>query len=50
MLADVICYLKMMSFMALDGVTPFLHLKDLQMRHSQSIGGNSPVQWLKVES
>ena len=29
MLADVICYWKMMSFMALDGVTSFLRLKDV---------------------
>ena len=28
MLADVICYWKMTSFMALDGVTSFLRLKD----------------------
>ena len=29
MLADVICDWKMMSFMALDGVTSFLRLKDV---------------------
>ena len=29
MLADVICYWKMTSFMALDGVTSFLRLKDV---------------------
>ena len=29
MLADVICYLKMTSFMVLDGVTSFLRLKDV---------------------
>ena len=29
MLADIICYYKMTSFMALDGVTPFLRLKYL---------------------
>ena len=29
MLADVISYWKMMSFMALAGVTLFLHLKDV---------------------
>ena len=44
MLADVICYWKMTSFMALDGVTLFLSLKDItntckHMRHSLSIGG-----------
>ena len=50
MLADVICYWKMMSFMTLDGVTSFLRLKDVAntckcMRHSLSIGGSSSVQW-----
>ena len=39
MLADVFCQLKMASFMALDGVTSFLCLKDVtntckHMRHS----------------
>ena len=29
MLADVICNRKMTSFMSLDGVTLFLHLKDV---------------------
>ena len=29
MLADIICYWKMMSFMALDGVMSFLRLKDV---------------------
>ena len=29
MIADVICYWKMTSFMALDGVTSFLRLKDV---------------------
>ena len=43
----------MTSFMALDGVTSFLHLKDVtitskRMRHSLSIGGSSSVQWWKV--
>ena len=28
-LADVICYCKMTSFMALDAVTSFLRLKDI---------------------
>ena len=33
MLADVICYWKMTSFiMALNGVTPFLGLKDVTTR------------------
>ena len=46
MLADVICYWKMTSFMALDGVTSFQRLKDVtktrkQMRRSLSIGGSS---------
>ena len=54
MLADVICYCKMTSFMALDGVTPFLHLKYVTntckriMRRSLSIGGSFSVQWRKV--
>ena len=29
MLADVICYWNMTSFMTLDGVTSFLRLKDV---------------------
>ena len=53
MLADVICYWKMMSFMALDGVISFLRLKDVtnttkRMRRSLSIGGSSSVQWWKA--
>ena len=53
MLADVICYWKMMSFMALDRVTSFLRLKDVtntrkRMRGSLSIGGSSPVRWRTV--
>ena len=53
MLADVICYWKMMSYMALDGITWFLRLKDVKntckpMGRSLSIGGSSSVQWLKV--
>ena len=53
MLADDICYWKMTSFMALAGVTSFLHLKDVtntrkRMRGSVSIGGSSSVQWRKV--
>ena len=44
----------MTSFMALDGVTSFLRLKDVtitckRMRRSLSIGGSSSVQWRKVE-
>ena len=43
----------MTSFMALDGVTSFLRLKDVtitckRMRRSLSIGGSSSVQWWKV--
>ena len=43
----------MTSFMALDGVTSFLCLKDVTitckcMRHSLRIGGSSSVQWWKV--
>ena len=53
MLADVICYCKMTSFMVLDGVTSFLRLKDVtntckHMRPILSIGGSSSVQWRKV--
>ena len=53
MLADVICYWKMTSFMTLDSVTSFLCWKDVtntckHMRHSLSIGGSSSVQWRKV--
>ena len=52
MLADVICYCKMTSFMALDGVTSFLRLKDVTntckcMSPSSTFGGNSSVQWRK---
>ena len=52
MLADVICYRKMTSFMMLDGVTSFLRLKDVKnkckcMRRSLSFGGSSSVQWRK---
>ena len=44
---------KMTSFIALDGVTSFLRLKDVintckRMRCSLSIGGSSSVQWRKV--
>ena len=43
----------MTSFMALDGVTSFLRLKDVtitckRMRRSRRIGGSSTVQWRKV--
>ena len=53
MLADIICCRKMTSFMALDGVTSFLRLKNVtitrkRMRRSLSIGGSSSVQWRKV--
>ena len=53
MLADVICYWKMTSFMVLDSLTLFLRLKVVtntrkRMRRSLSIGGNSSVQWRKV--
>ena len=45
MIADVICYWKMTSFVALDGVTSLLRLKDVtntckRMRRSLSIGGS----------
>ena len=53
MLADVIYYWKMTSFMTLDGVTSYLRLKDVintckRMRRSLSIGGSPSVQWRKV--
>ena len=43
----------MTSFMALDGVTSFLRLKDVtitrkRMQRSLSIGGSSSVQWRKA--
>ena len=43
----------MTSFMALDGVTSFLRVKDVtitckRMRHRPTIGGNYSVQWRKV--
>ena len=43
MIADVICYWKMKSFMALDGVMSFLRLIDItiickRMQHSLNIG------------
>ena len=48
MLADVICYWKMTSFMALDSKALFLRLKDVtntgkRMQRSLSIGGSSSV-------
>ena len=53
MIADVISYWKMTSFMALDGVTSFLRMKDVtntckRMRRGLSIGGSSSVQRCKV--
>ena len=49
MIADVICYWKMTSCMALDGVTSLFRVKDVtntckRMRHGLSIGGSSSVQ------
>ena len=51
LIADVIRYWKMTSFMALDGVTSFLRLKDVKktckrMRRGLSIGGSSSSQIL----
>ena len=48
-LADVNCYCKMTSVVALDGVTLFLRFKDItntckRVRHSPTIGGISSVQ------
>ena len=53
MIADVICYRKMTSFMALDGVTSYSLLKDVtktckRMRRGLSIGGSSSMQRRKV--
>ena len=50
MLADVICYWKITSFMTLDDVMSFLRLKDVtnickRMLSSLSIGESSSVQW-----
>ena len=55
MLADVICNWKLTSYMALDGKTSFLCLKDVintckRMRRSLSIDGSSSVQWRNVRS
>ena len=56
MLADVICHWKMTSFMALDGVTLFLSLKDVTntrkpMRRSLSIGGSAMAEsWKKLKT
>ena len=52
-LADVNCYCRMASIVALDGVTLFLGMKDgtysfKLMRYSPTIGGISSVQWSKV--
>ena len=54
MLADVICYMKMMSSMMLYGTLSFLCLTDVtntckRMRLSLSIGGSSSVQWGELE-
>ena len=53
MIADVICYWKKTSFIALDGVTSFSRLKNVtntckRMRGSLSIDGSYSVQWRKV--
>ena len=53
-LGDVICYCKMTSVMALDGVTSFIRLKDVtstcnRIRHSSTIGRNLSVQMAKLE-
>ena len=55
MLAAVICYWKMTSFMMLYGVMSFLRLKDVpktgkQMLCSLSFGGSSSVQWKKLKT
>ena len=48
--ADVNCYCKMTSVVALDGVASFLRLKDAtysckRMQHSPTFGVISSVQW-----
>ena len=53
MLAYIICYWKMTSFMVLDSITSFLRLKGVtntgkRMGHGLSIGGSSSVLWRKV--
>ena len=53
MIGDVICYWKMTSLMAFDGVTSFLRGKDVtntckRMRRGLSIGGSSAEQRQKV--
>ena len=53
MLADMICYCKMTSFMPLDVETSYLSLNHITnrgkgMQHSLSIGRSSSVQWRKV--
>ena len=57
MIADVICYWKMTSCMALDGITLFVFfcLKDVTntckcMRRDLSIGGSSSVHGKRKES
>ena len=55
MLSDVICNWKMTSFLALDGVTSFLRLKDVtntrkRMRRSLSIGGAMVESWKKLKT
>ena len=45
----------MTSFMASDGVTLYLRLKDVtntckHVRHSPTIGGNYSVQWQKIRN
>ena len=55
MIADVICYFKMTSCMALDGITSLFRLKDVtntckRMRRNLSIGGKSSVHGKCKES
>ena len=55
MIADVICYWKMTSCMALDGITLFFCLKDVtntckRMRRDLSIGWSSSVHGKRKES
>ena len=60
MLADVICYWKMTSFITLDCVTSFLRLEDItntckRRRHSLSFVGSSSIsamaeRWKKLKT
>ena len=52
MIADVICYCKMTSFMALGGVLLFLRLKTLQMHVNlcDMVFGAKAESWKKLKT